>query len=84
MKFAHLKKFELVILEIPVFCIQACNNANGHISEVDFVEQDKNLHDTIDGINAEIRKLNKGFSSPKFNCDLNSSRVNHRGRISRN
>ena len=48
-----------MILEIPIFCIQACNSVNGHISEVDFGEQDINLHDTIDEINTEIRKLNK-------------------------
>lgn len=84
-KFANLKKFELVILEIPVFCIQECNKANGYSSsEVNFCEQDKQLHDTIDELNSEIRKLNKSSTSPKFNCDLRNSRINHRGRTTRN
>ena len=43
-----------------------------------------NKIDTIDKINTEIRELNKNYASPKFNCDLRSSRINHRGRTSKN
>ena len=70
LKFANLKNFEVVIHEIPYYCIQACNDINGYRSTENFARQDKILHDTTDELNAEIRKLNKNRISPKFNCDL--------------
>ena len=86
-KFAKIKNFEVIILEIPVYCIQACNDYNGYTcsdASVSFADQDKKLHIAIDELNFEIRKLNKSRISPKFNCDLKSTRINHRGRASTN
>ena len=74
LKFAKGKNFEVIILEIPVYCIQACNNYNGYVPEPgsleNFAEQDKNLHRAIEEVNCEIRKINKDKISPMFNCDL--------------
>ena len=84
LEFAERKKFGVIILEIPVYCLQACNEYNGNRSKVNFAEQDKNLHDAIDEINAEIRILNRERISPKFNCDLRRNRINRRGRSTSN
>ena len=65
-------KFQVILLEIPVFCIQDFNRVRGHKSPSDFREQDILLHQNIQLVNEEIRKLNldSGKVVPMFNLDL--------------
>lgn len=69
-------KFPVLLLEIPVFCIQEWNRVHGHKSPSDFKEQDEQLHRSIQLVNEEIRKINldKGKVSPLFNLDLRRKR----------
>lgn len=68
--------FPVLLLEIPVFCIQEWNRVHGHKSPADFKEQDELLHQSIQVVNEEIRKINldKGKVSPLFNLDLRRKR----------
>ena len=68
--------FQVVLLEIPVYCIQEYNRVHGHKSPSDFQAQDEILHQNIQKVNEEIRKinLNSGKVSPMFNLDLRRKR----------
>ena len=69
-------KFQVILLEIPVFCIQEFNRVRGHKSPSDFREQDILLHQNIQLVNEEIRKLylDSGKVVPMFNLDLRRKR----------
>ena len=68
--------FQVILLEIPIFCIQEWNRVHGHPSPEDFRQQDKDLQRDIHLVNEEIRRLNldSGKVTPMFNVDLKLKR----------
>ena len=64
--------FQVILLEIPIFCIQEWNRVHGYPSPEDFRQQDKDLQRDIHLVNEEIRRLNldSGTVTPIFNVDL--------------
>ena len=66
-------KFQVILLEIPVFCTKEWNKLHGHRTPNDFDEQDQRLFQDIKLVNEEIQRLNldSGKVSPG---DKNSTR----------
>ena len=69
-------KFQVILLEIPVFCTKEWNKLHGHRTPNDFDEQDQRLFQDIKLVNEEIQRLNldSGKVSPMFNADLKLKR----------
>lgn len=74
--FANEKRFDLTLLEIPVYSIKEWNRYHGDPCPEVFSRKDKHLHTSLEKINKEIRKINEsnGKYSPRFSCDLECSR----------
>ena len=68
--------FQVILLEIPVFCTKEWNKLHGHRTPEEFDEQDQRLFQDIKLVNEEIQRLNldSGKVSPMFNVDLKLKR----------
>lgn len=68
--------FQVILLEIPVFCTQEWNRRHGHQAPEEFREQDRLIQRDIQLVNEEIRKINveSGKVTPLFNVDLKRKR----------
>ena len=49
-------KFQVILLEIPVFCTKEWNRLHGHRTPDDFDEQDQRLFQDIKLVNEEIQR----------------------------
>ena len=49
--------FQVILLEIPVFCTREWNRQHGHPSPDDFIEKDRLIQRDIQLVNEELRKI---------------------------
>ena len=51
MRLGQEQKFQVILLEIPVFCTQEWNGLHRHITPKDFEEQDQKLFQEVHLVN---------------------------------